>query len=75
MNFSSLIQNLPKLASAAGGLALVVGVSPILGFILLTASAVLNLASAIKQKKPGDVGFFSVWAFFNSWFATHSGGH
>ena len=46
-----------------------------LGFALLTGSAIINLIGAIREKKRGDSGFFAAWACLNSWFATHSGGH
>lgn len=74
MNFPSFIQAFPKLASVAGGLALVIGI-PILGFALLTASAVINLISAFKERKRSDLGFFSAWACMNTWFIIQSGGH
>ena len=48
---------------------------PMLGFALLTGSAIINLIGAIREKKRGDSGFFAAWACLNSWFATHSGGH
>jgi hypothetical protein len=70
----TLLQQVPKLASVAGGVALATGI-PMLGFFLLTTSAIINLIGAIREKKRGDSGFFAAWACLNSWFATHSGGH
>ena len=70
----TLFQQVPKLASVAGGVALATGI-PILGFFLLTASAIINLIGAVREKKRGDSGFFAAWACLNSWFATHTGGH
>ena len=70
----TLLKNLPKIASIAGGFSLAMGI-PSLGFALLTGSAVLNLVGAIRQKNSGDVRFFSVWTSLNSLFWTHNGGH
>ena len=70
----TLFQQVPKLASVAGGVALATGI-PMLGFFLLTTSAIINLIGAIREKKRGDSGFFAAWACLNSWFATHTGGH
>ena len=70
----SLLQQIPKLASVAGGVALASGI-PMVGFALLTGSAIINLAGAIRQRKKADSGFFAAWACLNSWFATHTGGH
>ena len=74
MPHPALFQQIPKLASVAGGVALTTGI-PMLGFALLTGSAIINLIGAIHEKKRGDSGFFAAWACLNSWFATHSGGH
>lgn len=74
MNFPSLLQSIPKIASVLGGLALVIGI-PIIGFTLLTGSAIFNLISAVKQRKLGDICFFSAWGFFNCFFAGQDGGH
>ena len=71
---TTLLQQVPKLASVAGGVALATGV-PTIGFALLTGSAIINLIGAIREKKRGDSGFFAAWACLNSWFATHTGGH
>ena len=70
----TLLQQIPKFASVAGGVALATGI-PMLGFALLTGSAIINLIEAVRQKKKGDSGFFAAWACLNSWFATHTGGH
>lgn len=69
-----LLQHIPKIASVAGGVSLAIG-SPSIGFALFIGSAVLNLVSAICHKKRSDIGFFSVWATLNSWFATHTAEH
>ena len=74
MTNPTLFQQAPKLASVAGGIALATGI-PMLGFFLLTTSAIINLVGAIREKKRGDSGFFAAWACLNSWFAAHSGGH
>ena len=74
MAYPTLFQQVPKLASVAGGVALATGI-PMLGFALLTGSAIINLICTIRDKKRGDSGFFAAWACLNSWFATHSGGH
>ena len=74
MPYPTLFQQIPKLASVAGGVALATGI-PMLGFSLLTGSAIINLVQAIRQRKNADSGFFAAWACLNSWFATHTGGH
>ena len=74
MHQSTVFQQIPKFASVAGGVALATGI-PMLGFTLLTGSAIINLIGAIREKERGDSGFFAAWACLNSWFATHSGGH
>ena len=74
MPHPTLFQQVPKLASVAGGVALATG-TPMLGFALLSGSAIINLIGAIREKKRGDSGFFAAWACLNSWFATHTGGH
>ena len=50
MPHPTLLQQVPKFASVAGGVALATGI-PIIGFALLTGSAIINLIEAIRQKK------------------------
>ena len=58
MPHPTLLQQVPKFASVAGGVALATGI-PMLGFALLTGSAIINLIERNPSEEKGAIPDFS----------------